>query len=51
VRCNWRSCGGEDCCDFLCGCSCHGAHGDEWLEPVKRTYDADELGIDQEEDD
>jgi hypothetical protein len=46
-RCNWRSCAGDDCGDYLCGCSCH---GDELLEPVKRTYDADELGIDQEDD-
>ncbi len=30
-----------------CGCRCHTADD---LEPVKRTYDADELGIDQEDD-
>ncbi len=49
TRCNWRSCAGEDCGDYTCGCSCHGTAWPE-LEPVKRTYDADELGIDQEDD-
>jgi len=49
ARCNWRSCAGpEDCSDYTCGCACH--EGVTLLEPVKRTYDADELGIDQEGD-
>jgi hypothetical protein len=34
--------------DSMCICGCH--TGSEHLEPVKRTYDADELGIDQEDD-
>lgn len=44
MRC---SCGGDDCPDPFCDCRCHRR---ELLEPVKRTYDADELGIDQEDD-
>jgi len=32
---------------MTCDCPCHR----ELLEPIRRTYDADELGVDQEDDD